>query len=576
MCCKYAMVETHFNIFLQTISVKAQSRAWNYIMKKQELINYIDNKMMDKLFGFCYAHANDSYEAQELCSDIMYALVKTAHTDGEIKSLYPFIWRVAKNVYFDFVKNKKRHQAVFSDENPEALLALTADDDYDNENQDLLEAVYRQIAFLTKTYREVMILYYIDGLNAAEIAKMQNTSETNVRQRLLWARGKVRNGVKDLEKTNDRPLALDQMHYDICGSGETGWGDPREVGTRTLSKHIIWLCRKKPAGAAEIAEKLKVPAVYIEEELEVLANGKNGVYGLLRRMGNNKYIINFVLLDKAAMKKAAQIYKGQMPKICRIVADYVEAHREEYLSFPYLNRYFAEGRPDFNLVLWQQMSVLARAFRNNVNRILAENYFAHYEEPQRPFSVFGYVDAGVSYSENSDRIHAENLCGFKYAAMNTLFLLHVSNHFTCGHNMSDDPQIQMALRAIGGLNRFDLADDEKEHAAKAVECGYLYREKDMLYTRILVCPLEEEERLFEVSGRLSEGHFEQEAQEVAEQIAVLIKKSIPKHLFGEWRFANALASMALENLMENELIKQGILTPPKDGIGAEGCWLSVG
>ena len=33
-------------------------------MKKKELLNYFDEKLMDKLYGFCYARTNDSYEAQ--------------------------------------------------------------------------------------------------------------------------------------------------------------------------------------------------------------------------------------------------------------------------------------------------------------------------------------------------------------------------------------------------------------------------------------------------------------------------------------------------------------------------------
>lgn len=98
---------------------------------------------------------------------------------------------------------------------------------------------------------------------------------------------------------------------------------------------------------------------------------------------------------------------------------------------------------------------------------------------------------------------------------------------------------------------------------------------DQLYTKILVCPMHEEGRLFEVSERLYRGYFEVEAQEVAERIVTLIKKSVPKHLLGEWKFANALAGMQSVNLVENALIEQGILTPPEDGNGAEGCWMSV-
>ena len=71
-------------------------------MKKRDLLKYFDESLLDKLFGFCYARTNDSYEAEELCSDIIYSLVKAANSDGEIESVYPFIWRVARNVYADF------------------------------------------------------------------------------------------------------------------------------------------------------------------------------------------------------------------------------------------------------------------------------------------------------------------------------------------------------------------------------------------------------------------------------------------------------------------------------------------
>lgn len=543
-------------------------------MKKQELLNYFDGELMDKLFGFCYARTNDSNEAQELCSDIIYALVKSAHTAGEIANLYPFIWRVARNVYFDFLKDKKRRQDVFYEGVLGDELALISDGEQD-ESQELLETVYRQIIFLAKRYREVMIMFYIDGLSTAEIAKNLSISETNVRQRLSLARYKVKSEVNNMEKENDRPLALEKMDFHIWGNGDTGWGDPRDVGLRTLSRHIIWLCRKKPMRAVEIAEKLNVPTVYVEEELEVLANGKNGEYGLLRREGNDRYIINFILLEEDTMKKAMQIYAEQMPKVCRIIADYLEKHKAEYLEFPYQNHSFVSGEPDFNLVLWQQMYVIAGSFRKNVDRILGETYFSDYKKPERPFSVFGHVVFDVSYSAGVEETYAENLCGFRWVRMTNLNLSHIDRHFIARHNISTDPQLLMALRAIDGFNIASLTDQEKEHAAKAVESGYLYKEGERLYTKILVCPMKEDDRLFEVSKRLREGYFEEEAREAAGRLAALIKKNVPKHLLGEWEFANALAGMRSVNLVENALIEQGILIPPRDNIGAEGCWMSV-
>ena len=204
-------------------------------MKKQDLLKYFDDHLLDKLFGFCYARTNDSYEAEELCSDIIYALVKAAHSDGEIESVYPFIWRVARNVYADFSNNRrKRAETIYEGDSEEILLGI-AEEDTSDDSAELLTSVYRRIAFLTKAYREVMIMFYIDGLSTAQIAKAQGTSEGAVRQRLFSARQKIKSEVEEMAETYNKPVALDKIDYVIWGTGRPAWGDPRNVCTRMFS-----------------------------------------------------------------------------------------------------------------------------------------------------------------------------------------------------------------------------------------------------------------------------------------------------------------------------------------------------
>ena len=540
-------------------------------MKKQELLNYLDDELMEKLFGFCYVRTNDSYEAQELCSDIIFALVKAAHTDGEVTSLYSFIWRVARNVYADFSNNRRKYADAFYDgDAANALRFVTSKEEHEEDSDELLSMVYRRIAFLTKAYREVMVMYYIDGLSTAEIAKRQNTSEGAVRQRLFSARQKIKSEVKEMSETYNRPLALDKIDYVIWGTGSPGWGDPRTVCSRMFSNHIIWLCNKKPMNATEIAAELNVPTVYVEEELDILTKGENGKYGFLRRMENGKYAINFILMDKNVIEKAHALYTEQLPKICEIIVDYVKKHRDEYLSFPYLNK-----KVDWNLILWQQIFTMSQAFSDTVERILAERHFQQYREIDRPFSVFGYVDNGKHYGGGWDGVSATNVCGFSEIHLDNIYITRIKKHFSCGLNVSDDPLIQLALQAIDGLDISTLSEKEREHAAKAVECGYLFRDKGALYTKILVCSMKDFDRLFAISKGLCRGFFEEDAEIVAEKIAALIKKVVPEYLLGEWKLANRLANMPVLDAVVEFLIEKEILTPPENGIGAEGCWMSV-
>ena len=539
-------------------------------MKKQELLKFSDDELMDKLYGFCYVRTNDSYEAQELCSDIIFELVKAANTDGDIIDLYSFVWRVAKNVYADFSKNKRRHTESFYEGDADEVLKCVADDVYEDNSNALLEAVYRRIAFLTKAYREVMIMFYLDGLSTAEIARRQKIGESAVRQRLFSARQKIKSEVNEMTEMNNRPLALDEIDYVIWGEGNLSGGDPRNVCTRMFSKHVLWLCNKKSMSPGEIAEKLNVPTVYVEEELEILTKGANEEYGLLRRTENGKYAINFILLDKIAVNKAQDLYLEQLPQICNIVSLFIEEHKKEYLGLPYLNK-----KVDFNLILWQQIYFITKVFSEKVEKVLAEKYFEKSGGIERPFSVYGFVDNKKNYGGGWDIVDAENVCGFSKVRLDNIYITRIKQHFDCGLNISKASPVQLTLRAIDGLNINGLSEKEKEHAAKAVESGYLYKEDGVLYTKVLVSSMEDNKRLFDISKSLNTESFEDEAQIIAEKLAELIKKNVPFYLLDEWRFVNRLASLPVLDSVVEYLIDKGALVPPEDGVGAEGCWLSV-
>lgn len=539
-------------------------------MKKQELLKLIDEELLEKLYGFCYSGTNDSWQAQDLCSDIVYALLKAANTDGNVTSPYAFIWRIARNVYADFSKTRRLNADILYEGDPtERLEHIAADEPEDDYSGELITAVYRRISFLTKAYREAMILFYIDGLSTAEIANRLNTSETAIRQRLFSARQKIRKEVEEMTQTN-KPVSLDKIDYVIWGNGNPGWGDPRIVCTRQFSKHVIWLCRKKTRTAAEIAEELNVPTVYVEEELEILTKGVNGEYGFLRRLENGRYAINIILFDKDTMEKANALYTEHLPAVSRIVSDYIEQHKDEYLAFPYLNK-----KVDLNLILWQQIHSIGTALSRNVSRILTEKYFAGIEETKREYSIFAFVDIGKHYGGGWDGANAANLCGYSNVFFTNIYISRIQKHFSCDFNAATDPQIQLALLSINGLNIDTLTEAEKEHAAKAIECGYLYRDGKTLYTKILVCDMKDNNRLFDITNGLSDGCFGEIADEIAKKTYELIKSAVPEHLLGEWRFANDLAAMPMIDLLVEELIKQNILTPPADGIGAEGCWMCV-
>ncbi|MCL2814482.1 MAG: hypothetical protein FWD23_07770, partial [Oscillospiraceae bacterium] len=57
----------------------------------------------------------------------------------------------------------------------------------------------------------------------------------------------------------------------------------------------------------------------------------------------------------------------------------------------------------------------------------------------------------------------------------------IKEHFHCGHDVSQDKQLRLTIRAIKGLPLSSLSEDERETAAKAIESGYIKKENDTLY-----------------------------------------------------------------------------------------------
>ena len=536
-------------------------------MKKQHLLQYLDDTLLEKLFGFCYARTEDSHCAQELCSDIILALVEAAHTDGTLNEPYAFIWRVARNVYADCCARRARRSALFDDGDPEEAFARLADEaaDEDSGDAERLAEILRRVAFLTRAYREVMVLYYLDGLSVAEIAARQRIGESAVRQRLFAARKKIRN---EVEYRMDKPISLDRLEIVLIGTGDPSWGDPCEDFRRQLSKQVVWLCRRKPMRASEVAQALNVPTVYIEEELELLTAGANGQHGLLRRLDDGRYAINIVLFDRDEAERAFAIYTERLPLVSDTIAAFVEENKAAYLAYPYLNR-----KVDLNLILWQQVFNMAQAFSVQVERILAERYFADVQEPARPYSVYGYRFFGKEYGCGWDGTSAENLCGYARVRADNIYISRIRKHFSCGANLAKDIRLQLALRAVNGLPLAALSEKEREQAARAVDCGYLCREGDTLYTKVLVGPMRGD--LFAITNRLQAGCFDAQAEDAAASLAAFFRKTLPPHLLGEWRLANCIAGLPMYDALAEALIDRGLLVPPADGVGAEGCWLTV-
>ena len=542
-------------------------------MNRQDLLNIIDRTMLDNLYGFCYRRTSDHYEADELCSDILLAVAAASTHGGALSDPMAFVWKIAHNVYADFSERRRKRAETEAMLDPD----ITPDDIPCEDDEELMEirderlaAIYRQIAFLGRAYRDVMIAFYLEGVPIAEIARRENTSVGAIKQRLFSAREKIKGEVTNMTTMNENAMKLQQMNWNIWGTGNPNSGEAAAHCNRQFSRHLVWLCRKQARTAKELSELLCVPMSYVEEELGIQCFGQSG-YGMLRKTEDGKYISNVILLDRAEIAVLQKVYLDRMDALCDIIVKFAEDHMNEYMEFPYLNK-----TVDKNLVLWRQVKQYACIVEDEVLDALKGAFADVTETPERPYSqfIFEQDPDARDWGGGCDGIRGSGIAGYRDLHLINLYNSTIQAHFHCGHNITGDEPLMLAIRALDGISVDTLTENEKEYAAKAVQQGYLYRDGNMLYTKFLCEPLDDDHNPTKPSQALF-AEIAPLCKEIADELSSLIRKILPAHLLGEYRFANDLASIPINDSIIETLIAKGLLTAPEGGVGAEGMWMRV-
>ncbi|MDD4495379.1 MAG: RNA polymerase sigma factor, partial [Eubacteriales bacterium] len=457
-------------------------------MKTDEIIKLLSEKaFLDKLFGYSYKRCNTSHDAEDLCSSIVLAVMKAARKSTEIDNPQTYVWTIAHRVYADFCKKRKAYaDNVISTEYSDDIqnTSVSPIDEYIElqDEKEQLSKILTEISFLAKIYRDVMVMYYLDGLKTAEISKALGISESAVKQRLFSARNTIK---KEVNKMNVNTLSLKPVHLQFVGTGNPVGNDPCELAQRSLSQNIIYLCKNEAKSAKEISESLGIPMPYVEEEIEIQCKGKNGSYGLLRDLQNGKFISNILIAEATEYDKANEIYEKHLDDFCEVLQNVIEKNCGKILSFPFLSK-----QDDPKFILWSLISNTVWGLQEKVNKYLESECFPKIQSIKREFtSVATAVHEGEDLTQGfigCDGVTANNLCGFSRVFFSNIYSDRIEKHFGCGHNLSIDPQIMMTLRVIGGLSIDSLSDEEKEIATKAIECGYLRKSGNMIEPKILI------------------------------------------------------------------------------------------
>ena len=273
-----------------------------------------------KIYGFAIKKAFSYAEAEEICATIVEQLYESLVKAKEIYNLDGYIWRISEYIYSKYVSSVKKHQGVSIDG---ILVPFEDTYDFDDHKEELLR-LRREIAFLTKTRREIVYAYYYENQSIAYISKRQGIPIGTVKWHLNQARHELREGFvmeRKIGKLGMKPIKATSIGH----SGDPGPnGGPEFYLNDNLNLNIVFSVYYTSRTKKEIAEELGVTPVFIEDKIDLLESN-----GFLVRKAGNKFT-TYAKFDSPtySLEKQENRLKKQL-EIARLLAkDYTPSVRQ--------------------------------------------------------------------------------------------------------------------------------------------------------------------------------------------------------------------------------------------------------
>ena len=244
--------------------------------------NRLIEENLPAILGFAMSRLRDQRAAEELASDIAYAVLRSTDQLRDERSFYAWMWQIARNCYAARLRAKRRAMAQLDEALPDDARspedeAILCDD---------LARLRRELSLLATEQRRATVLYYMDGLSCAEVASQMQISTEMVKYHLFRARNLMREGMEMERIYGEKSYNPKRFEIDFWG---TKAGDDREYRAfceRKIRGNILLATYYAPMSLPELSLELGVAVPYLEDEVRLLAARKY----LTERRG--KYITN--------------------------------------------------------------------------------------------------------------------------------------------------------------------------------------------------------------------------------------------------------------------------------------------
>lgn len=282
---------------------------------KQEDAERLTAEYLKAIYGFALKRCADLQDAEDLSQDIAYKVFRALLAKDDIRSPEKFIWTAAHNALANYYRGKSKSPSGVPIYGLAEILPASYDMAQKTIDKETFGRLHKEIAYLSKLQRRIVIAYYFENKKQATIAAELGIPSGTVKWHLFEAKKELKRGMDTMRQASE--LKFNPIRFALCGTnGSTGTkGANSNFFLSALSQNIVYDVWKSSKTINEIADDLGVSPVYVESEAEYLAE-----YGFLLE-DKGKYICNILIeqpdellntLQNEMYGKAAAIFANEL------------------------------------------------------------------------------------------------------------------------------------------------------------------------------------------------------------------------------------------------------------------------
>ena len=256
----------------------------------QEQAEQIVLRLMKPLYAFARSRSATIQDAEDIAQEVVLKLYRALLKRSDIAEPEKFAWTIAHNALANYYRSRSGYGNNVPLHGLIDVLSTQEEMGAHLEERETEERLHREIAYLSKTQRHIIIMHYFEGKRQHEIASALALPLGTVKWHLSNAKTDLRKGL-DTVRTNTE-LKFNPVKFNMIstnGSAGTMGGNAAYLRS-TLAQNILYLVRATAMSVNEIADAMAVAPVYVESEVEFLE--ENGF--MLKQ--DKGYIAN-ILLD---------------------------------------------------------------------------------------------------------------------------------------------------------------------------------------------------------------------------------------------------------------------------------------